>query len=269
MVRLLVAPESMGAVQAAVPEAMAEPWSIDASELDAHVVRWAHALVIGPGLGRSREARELADRLLDATPAPVVLDADGLNMFEGDPDRLSRALAGRPALLTPHVAEFARLAGTTVDEVMSRRFDAGLELAARTGATVLLKGVPTLLSAPGGERVVVATGTPALGTAGSGDVLSGICGTLLAQMARMPQPAATETGDTHAAALRAGACAAWVHGRAAELASVSAVDPVRGVTLERVLGHLDDAWPQHEARQGAQLPRVLPPALAELPAVRA
>jgi uncharacterized protein (DUF2132 family) len=60
-----------------------------------------------------------------------------------------------------------------------------------------------------------------------------------------------------------------VHGRAAELASETAADPVRGVTLERVLTHLDEAWPHHEARQGAQSPFPLPPVLAELPAVRA
>ena len=125
-------------------------------------------------------------------------------------------------------------------EVLANRFDVGLELAHTLGATVLLKGSPTVIFTPEGERYVVARGTAALGTGGSGDLLAGIAGTLLAQ-----------TGDATAAAC----CAAWVHGRAAEFCEY-----VRGTTLEDVLFALPRAWNE-------SAPRPEPPVLAELPAV--
>jgi NAD(P)H-hydrate epimerase len=106
---------------------------------------------------------------------------------------------------------------------------------------VLLKGVPTVITSPDGQRLVSASGTPVLATAGSGDVLSGIAGTLLAQC-----------GD----GLVAGAAGAWIHGRAAERAASF----VRGATLDDVLAALRDAW-----TLSAQPMRY--PVLAELPAV--
>ena len=107
---------------------------------------------------------------------------------------------------------------------------------------MLLKGVPTLIGA-GDTLLVSATGTPVLAAAGSGDVLAGIAGTLLAQ---------------RVAALEGGACAAWSHGRAAELAGRGR--PVRGVTLEEVVAALSRAWASKARR-----PRV--PLLHELPSV--
>jgi NAD(P)H-hydrate repair Nnr-like enzyme with NAD(P)H-hydrate dehydratase domain len=137
-----------------------------------------------------------------------------------------------------------------VARVLGERFDAGRELAASLGAAVLLKGVPTVVTAPDGARLVSAAGTPALATAGSGDVLGGIAATLLAQL------------DDAAAA---GACAAWAHGRAAELATRSR-GGVRGTTLADVLDALPAAWRDLDAASDE------PPAypvLAELPAVPA
>jgi ADP-dependent NAD(P)H-hydrate dehydratase / NAD(P)H-hydrate epimerase len=172
----------------------------------------------------------------------VLLDADALNVFEGDARALAVLLAGRPALVTPHVAEFSRLAGIGVDDVLANRFEVGVDLARTLGATVLLKGSPTVIFSPAGERFVVARGTAALGTGGSGDTLSGIAGTLLAQ-----------TIDPVGAAC----CSAWVHGRAAELCGY-----VRGTTLEDVLYALPRAWNETEPTPG-------PPILATLPAVTA
>jgi NAD(P)H-hydrate repair Nnr-like enzyme with NAD(P)H-hydrate dehydratase domain len=106
---------------------------------------------------------------------------------------------------------------------------------------VLLKGTPTVISAPDGRRLVVAAGTAALATGGSGDLLCGIAGTLLAQM---DDP------------LIAAACAAWIHGRAAELTGPG----VRGTTLDDVIEMLPNAW-----RSDARAPRY--PILVELPAV--
>jgi len=237
MVRLVVAPESLPVVQAAEPFALAGSWPADDASLEREVLSWADGVVIGPGLGRTSASRALVDRVLAGWRGPVLLDADALNVFEGDVDALARAAGTRPVLITPHPAEFARLAATSVEQVLTNRFTAGGDLARRLGATVLLKGVPSVVTAPNGSSFVSAAGTPVLAAAGSGDILSGIAGTLLAQ-----------TGD----ALTAGAVSAWIHGHAAELAVRNAQRSthgarrskrVRGVTLDDVIAALAVSWP--------------------------
>ncbi len=254
MVKFCVAPESIPSVQAAEPVAMAAPWPETDAALD-ELVGWAHAFLIGPGLGLGARAQDLVPRLLAAWGGPVVLDADALRVFDGKPEQLrlhlggSATAGGRPAVITPHTVEFTRLAGRSADDVNARRFDAAGELARGIGATVLLKGVPTIIS--DGESVLVsARGTPVLATGGSGDLLAGIVATLLAQ-----------TGD----ALRSAASAAWIHGRAAEIA---AANQVRGVTLSDVMHALRATWrlldPALSSPFTATPP---PPILAELSAV--
>jgi hydroxyethylthiazole kinase-like uncharacterized protein yjeF len=240
LVRALVAPDNVSPVLAAVPSALISEWPSSEIEIEAQLSNWADALVIGPGLGNSKETRSLVERILRSSNLPVLLDADALNAFEGDAKSLGKLLAGRAALITPHVAEFARLSGLDVKSTLANRFDVGLDLARELGATVLLKGSPTVIFTPDGDRRVIARGTAALGTGGSGDLLDGIAGTLLAQ-----------TQD----ATVAGCCAAWMHGRAAELCEY-----VRGTTLEDVLYALPRAWNEIE-------PPPEPPVLAELPAV--
>jgi NAD(P)H-hydrate repair Nnr-like enzyme with NAD(P)H-hydrate dehydratase domain len=143
-------------------------------------------------------------------------------------------------LITPHPAEFARLAGIDVKKVLAARFDIGRNLARQLEASVLLKGAPTVVFDPSGERYVIARGTAALGTGGSGDLLDGIAGTILAQARD---------------ATIAGCCAAWAHGRAAEFCEY-----VRGTSLDDVLYALPRAWNEIE-------PSSERPVLAELPAV--
>ncbi len=239
LVRAVVAPENVAALLLSTPSALVSAWG-DRAEVEREVGEWADAVVLGPGLGQSRESRELLELVLQVSRRPVVLDADALNLFENDVASLRDHLRGRQALLTPHAAEFARLAGTDVKTVLAERFDVGSALAADLGATVLLKGTPTVIFSPSGERFVSPRGTAALGTGGSGDILAGIAGVLLAQ---------TEN------ALNAGACAAWTHGRAAELCGY-----VRGTTLEDVLYALPRAWNEKE-------PPLEQPLLARLAAV--
>jgi NAD(P)H-hydrate epimerase len=155
----------------------------------------------------------------------AVIDADGLNVFAGDVKALGRLCAGRPALITPHLAEAARLLDADQDAVLRDRYDAALRLAKAANAAVLLKGVPTVLAARDGRMMVSATGTPALAAGGSGDILAGIAGSLLVQV---EDP------------LVAGACAAWVHGRAGEIAARGRAP--RGVPLTRVMESLELAW---------------------------
>ena len=227
MVRMSVARDSVAPVQAALPEASALDWPADDAAADS-LREWADVLVIGSGLGSS--AREITERLLTGNSVPVVLDADAITAFAGDPHALGTLLARRPAILTPHPAELARLVGLSASEVLVRRFEVGIEVARVTGAVVLSKGTPTVCTAPDGSRLVSAAGNAALAVAGSGDLLSGVVGTLLAQL-----------GDPHVAA----ACAAWAHGRAAELAR-GARRSLRGVTLDdvtRALGNVWEHWP--------------------------
>ena len=241
MVKCAVAPESILALQEAEPAALSTTWPTSDAQFDDEILNFADAILIGPGLGRAG-TRELVERALRRFAGPVVLDADALNAFDGDVDALLPLVGNRAALLTPHPAEFARLLGETTQRVLDDRFDMPSVAARRSGATVLLKGVPTVITSLGGSTMVVAEGTPVLGTGGSGDMLGGIAVTLLAQ-----------TGD----ALLAGTLAAFAHGRAAAAVSTR---QVRGFTLDDVLGALPSVW-------GLSPPAPRPPILGELPAV--
>ncbi len=247
MVKLCVAPQSLVAVQGGEPAAMAAPWPTDDAEAAA-LGAWAHALLIGPGLGRSDEAAALIARMLGVFAGPVVLDADALNAFEGRREQLAALLNGRTAVITPHAVEFARLIGGDAASADEERFDAAQQAARDLRCTVLLKGVPTVI-ANATERWVSAAGTPALATAGSGDVLGGIVATLLAQ-----------TGEDLASA----AAGAWAHGRAAEIAGAGR--GVRGVTLDDVLRALPTVWQLSDAPRSPPWLAELAP-VAELPTV--
>lgn len=226
MVKLLVAPESLDAVRKAEPHSLTAAWPRNAAQATREL-EWADALAIGPGLGTGTDARATMELALRAFSGPVVLDADALNAYAGNLNGLAALLFDRTAVLTPHPVEFGRLTGIPVDEVLARRFDVGLPLARHTGATVLLKGQPTVITRPDGERLVTASGTPLLAAAGSGDILTGMVATLLAQ-----------TGQPDVAA----ACAAWAHGRAAWLAQRASRSGVRGLTLDDAMSRLPAAW---------------------------
>ncbi len=141
--------------------------------------RRADALVAGPGWGIARGA--LLEAALEVD-APLLLDADALNMLAADTGLQQRVAARATAtVLTPHPGEAARLLACRTAEVESDRVAAALTLARRFRAHVALKGVPTLVAAPDGEIWLNPYGSPALATAGSGDVLAGVIGALLAR----------------------------------------------------------------------------------------
>lgn len=160
------------------------------------------AVVIGPGLGRRDGARAVVDRLVAGVTGPIVVDADGLDALALDSGALrvrARDTNRVPAVLTPHAGEYERLAGRPVgvDRVAAAR-----DLAATTGAVVLLKGPGTVIADPHGRRAAIAAaGDARLATAGTGDVLSGLIGALLA---------------LGVAPFEAAALGAHLHGRAAE-----------------------------------------------------
>jgi NAD(P)H-hydrate epimerase len=174
----------------------------DAAEtLLADVGRFA-ALAVGPGLGGvgNPDVAHVVRALVAEARPPLVLDADGLNALAGDLTPLqSRRTLGAPVVLTPHAGEYQRLTGAPVG---GDRLGAARELARRSGAVVLLKGPGTVVADSSGAVLLNPTGDPALATAGSGDVLSGIVAGFLARGMD---------------AFHAAAAAAWVHGRTADL----------------------------------------------------
>ncbi len=138
----------------------------------------AAAGVLGPGLGRDEDSLALAREVAPRVEAPLVLDADGLNAFAGQLDRLAARQA--PTVLTPHAGELGRLLERDSAEIGERRLAAAKEAAAWSGAIVVLKGDDTIVT--DGARVAVnAVPAPGLATAGSGDVLSGVTAALLAR----------------------------------------------------------------------------------------
>lgn len=169
----------------------------------------ATVVAIGPGLGQTMQASELVMRALD-TPAPLVLDADALNLL-AEITLLQRKLAVRPAptFLTPHPAEAARLLGARTGDIQSHRLSAARELARRFKAHVALKGCGAIVVTPDDRWFINATGNPGLASAGSGDVLTGMLAALLAQHWT---PLEALLGAVHLHGAAADACAANGHG---------------------------------------------------------
>ena len=139
----------------------------------------AGAVVLGPGLGRTDGAMEFARRVAREVEAPLVIDADGLNAHAGDIESL-RERSG-PTVLTPHAGELGRLLEVESDEVNAHRLALARDAAERSGTIVLLKGDDSLVAKPGGPVAVSPGASPALATAGTGDVLSGVIAAFLAK----------------------------------------------------------------------------------------
>ena len=139
------------------------------------------AIVVGPGIGQSERAETLLGAAL-ASELPCVLDADALNLLSENDD-LRKACARRAAetLLTPHPAEAARLLGSSVADVQSDRIDAARRLSDHFNAQVVLKGNGSVVAGRDGRWFINTTGNPGLASAGTGDVLAGMLGALLAQ----------------------------------------------------------------------------------------
>jgi len=177
------------------------------------------AWVVGSGLGTDDDAARLVQSVL-ATDLPVLLDADAITVVGSHRDWLRRSA---PTLLTPHAGEFARLMGLGRDDVELHRLDHIRRAAADLDVTVLLKGSTTLIADPAGRVRVNSAHTPLLATAGSGDVLSGLCGALLA-------------GGL--SPLDAGSVGAFLHGLAGLIAADEPLAPINALDL---VEHLPEA----------------------------
>lgn len=176
--------------------------------------------VVGSGLGTGPQATAIVTTVL-GTDAPVILDADAIAVVAEAPELVANRTA--PTLLTPHAGEFARLVGMDRAQVEARRLRSAQDAARTFGATVLVKGSTTVIADPSGQTRVNTAQTPYLATAGSGDVLAGVCATMLA---------------AGLSALDSGAVAAFLHGLAAVLA---AGEPAAPITPRDVAAALPEA----------------------------
>lgn len=191
--------EAMVTGGAETPEGALDPaaWEGLAPRLGAFT-----AVMIGPGLTTGGAQRALVRRVLAESPVPVILDADALNCLAGDAGMLANTRA--PVVITPHPGEMARLLGGTSAAVQKDRRAAAREAAKQTGATVVLKGAGTLVTAPNLPVHINMAGNPGMATGGTGDALAGLVAGLVAQ------------GFKPFDAARA---AVFVHGRAGDLAA--------------------------------------------------
>ncbi|MEN3293800.1 MAG: ADP-dependent NAD(P)H-hydrate dehydratase / NAD(P)H-hydrate epimerase [Burkholderiales bacterium] len=218
----------------------APPYDSEQPELMCRLAREldfsSHTLAVGPGLGTSPAALDTLTRALNTT-TPLVIDADALNLVAAN-SNLQQTVATRNGItiMTPHPLEAARLLGTSSAKIQSDRLAAARDIAGRYNAVVTLKGAGTVISRPDGTVVINTTGNPGLATAGTGDVLTGICAALLAQ--NWPQ-------------WEAALAATWLHGHAADLLVQQGVGPIGLTAVELIpcvratLNQLTDKHAQH------------------------
>lgn len=197
-------------------------------------------LVAGPGMGTSRQAHDLLAQALHAD-ADMVIDADALNLIAMEPG-LQQKLAQRrrATLITPHPLEAARLLDTSAAQVQADRIAAARALAHRFNTVTILKGSGSVIAQASGEIAINTTGNPALATAGTGDVLAGICGALLTQQW---------------SAWNAALAATWLHGYAADILIEQGTGPI-GLTASELIpcvrSILNQLTQQHAANRAAR-----------------
>jgi len=185
LVKLVAGAETIAAARTSLPDVLTVESALG-PELEpsaAEALEWADALVVGPGLGRDPDRAPFLKAALALRPVPTVLDADALTLFQG--------AAERPMVFTPHLGEFrAQFGDQLADATANDRWAAVSKAAHTVKATVLLKGVPTVIADLRGPIHVVASGNPGLATGGSGDLLAGFIGAFLARGSAGPEAAA-------------------------------------------------------------------------------
>ncbi|HMD34710.1 MAG TPA: NAD(P)H-hydrate dehydratase [Vicinamibacterales bacterium] len=204
---------------------------LDPDEVDRILEMARDVIAIGPGLGQAVGTREFITRIVDRATMPVVVDADGLNAFVEDPDRLA-GREGRDVIITPHPGEMARLLGMTTDEVQASRLEIARNFAAAHRCYVVLKGHRTLIATPDEKVFINPTGNPGMATGGTGDVLTGMIAAWLAQLL-----------DAEAACK----LAVYLHGMAGALAEAD--EGESAMTSADLAGHLGDAIMELTARR--------------------
>jgi ADP-dependent NAD(P)H-hydrate dehydratase / NAD(P)H-hydrate epimerase len=218
------------------PEYMTEPLDeavngLDPDGVDRLLEIARDVIAVGPGLGQAEATREFVKQLVDRATMPLVVDADGLNAFATDPDRLS-GREGRDVIITPHPGEMARLVGMSTDEVQASRLEIARNFAVTHRVYVVLKGHRTLIATPDERVFINPTGNPGMATGGTGDVLTGMIAAWLAQLL-----------DAEAACK----IAVYLHGMAGDLAESDEGEV--SMTAGDLASHVGDAILELTARR--------------------
>lgn len=236
LVTIATAAGCQSILAAMAPEYMTEALDERADGLDPAGVDRAlemarDVIALGPGLGQAPATREFVRSLVDRATMPLVIDADGLNAFGDDPDRLA-GREGRDVIITPHPGEMGRLIGMSADEVQASRLEIARNFAAAHHVYVVLKGHRTLIATPDEKVFINPTGNPGMATGGTGDVLTGMIAAWLAQLL-----------DAEAACK----LAVYLHGMAGDLAEAD--DGEISMTSVDLAGHIGDAVLELTARR--------------------
>jgi NAD(P)H-hydrate epimerase len=193
-----------------------------------------NVLVIGPGMSRVPETADLVRRIVSGARIPVVLDADGLNAFEGRADELRRP--GATVVITPHPGEMSRLMGVGADELEMDRITTAISAAARFGCIVVSKGASTVIAGPDGRAYLNPTGNSGMASGGTGDVLSGVIAGLLGQGCPIFEGAAL---------------GAYLHGRAGDIAvqQLGVWGLLAGDMIEVLPDAMMEVWKEKETEE--------------------
>jgi NAD(P)H-hydrate epimerase len=207
------------------------PDGLDPDGVDDLLETARDVLAVGPGLGQRPGTRAFLHALVDRATLPLVIDADGLNAFAGEPERLA-GREGREVIITPHPGEMARLIGMSIEEVQGNRLEIARTFASTHQVYVILKGHRTLIASPDGSVFINPTGNPGMATGGTGDVLCGMLAAWLAQLL-----------DAEAACK----LAVYLHGVAGDLAEADEGEV--SMTAGDLAGHIGDAILEITARR--------------------
>jgi len=224
-------------VAAMAPEYMTEPLeetpagTVDFAALERVLELEADVIAVGPGLGHAPGTVAFVHGLVERAGVPLVLDADALNAFAEDPDRIM-GRDGADVIITPHPGEMARLVGITADQVQADRVESARGFAETHRVHVVLKGHRTVIATPEGKAFVNLTGNPGMATGGTGDVLTGMVAAWFGQLL-----------DAEAAAK----VAVYLHGLAGDLAEAD--EGEIAITATDLAGHLGDAVLELTARR--------------------
>jgi len=220
-----------------MPEYMTEPLdetgagTVDFAAVERALALQADVIAIGPGLGRDPSTSAFVHAIVERSGVPVVLDADALNAFADDPERLE-GRDGIDMIITPHPGEMARLLGVSVEQVQSDRLEHAREFAAAHKVHVVLKGHRTIIAGPDGRSFINLTGNPGMATGGTGDLLTGMIAAWFAQLL-----------DAEAASK----LAVYLHGSAGDLAEAD--EGELPLLPTDIAAHLGDAVLELTARR--------------------
>lgn len=222
-----VAASLLEAMSLSLPATKAGSFGFRGVELAIEFASTKQAVVLGPGISQEPGTQRFVQTFVPQCATPLLIDADGLNCLSRRPTVIDQASA--PLVLTPHPGEMARLCSRTTGDIQADRTGAALEFASRYGCVVILKGKNTVIASGDGRCYINPTGNPGLATGGTGDVLAGLAGGLMAQ---------------GLAGFDAAALAAYVHGRAADLVAEKRTS--RGMLARDVVEAIPLVWRELE-----------------------